>query len=39
MPAERAGLLMVFRVYDKMSYGIVLNATRQMAILDQVRNP
>jgi len=39
LPAERAGLLMIFRVYDKMSYGIVLNATRQMAILDQVRNP
>ena len=39
LPAERAGLLMVFRAYDKMSYGIVLQASRQMAILDQVRNP
>ena len=39
LPAERAGLLMVFRVYNKMSYGIVLQASRQMAILDEIRNP
>src|SRR5690606_24677834 len=39
LPDERAGLLMVFRVYDRMSYGIVLNAQRQLAILDKVRNP
>lgn len=39
LPDERAGLLMVFRVYERMSYGIVLNAQRQLAILDKVRNP
>lgn len=39
LPDERAGLLMVFRVYDRMSYGIVLNAQRQLAIMDKVRNP
>ncbi|MFN3581898.1 MAG: LysM peptidoglycan-binding domain-containing protein [Pseudomonas sp.] len=39
LPDERAGLLMVFRAYDKMSYGIVLEASRQMAIMDKVRNP
>lgn len=39
LPDERAGLLMVFRAYDKMSYGIVLNARRQLAIMDKVRNP
>ncbi|PKM29843.1 MAG: peptidoglycan-binding protein [Gammaproteobacteria bacterium HGW-Gammaproteobacteria-11] len=39
LPDERAGELMVFRAYDKMSYGIVLSATRQMAIMDKVRNP
>ncbi|MFN3582254.1 MAG: peptidoglycan-binding protein, partial [Pseudomonas sp.] len=39
LPDERAGLMMVFSVYDKMSYGIVLNASRQLAIMDKVRNP
>lgn len=39
IPDERAGLLMVFRTYDKLSYALVLNATRQLAIMDKVRNP
>jgi nucleoid-associated protein YgaU len=39
VPDERSGLLMIFRTYDKLSYGLVLNATRQLAVLDKVRNP
>ncbi|OLF51411.1 LysM peptidoglycan-binding domain-containing protein [Pseudomonas chlororaphis] len=39
MPDERAGLLMVFRTYDKLSYGLVLNASHSLAVLDKVRNP
>lgn len=39
IPDERAGLLMVFRTYDKLSYGLVLNASRLLAVLDKVRNP
>ena len=39
LPDERAGLLMVFRVFDKMSFGIVLDATRPLAINDKVSNP
>ena len=39
VPDERAGLLMVFRVYDKLSYGLILNATRQLAVSDKIRNP
>lgn len=39
LPAERAGLLMVFRTYEKMSFGLVMNADRPLAVDDQVRNP
>jgi len=39
VPDERAGLLMVFRTYEKLSYGLVLAATRQLELLDKVKNP
>ncbi|WP_426142607.1 LysM peptidoglycan-binding domain-containing protein [Pseudomonas sp. DWP3-1-2] len=39
VPDERSGLLMVFRTYDKLSYGLVLQANRSLAIMDKVRNP
>jgi len=39
IPDERAGLLMVFRTYDKLSYGIVLSSNQQLSVLDKVRNP
>jgi|SRR5690554_49016 nucleoid-associated protein YgaU len=39
IPDERSGLLMVFRTYDKLSYGLVLYASRQLAVMDKVKNP
>lgn len=39
LPAERAGLLMIFRVFDKVSYGLVLRSKRVLSVLDEVRNP
>lgn len=39
VPDERAGLLMVFRLYDKLSYGLVLEASRSLAVQDRIRNP
>ncbi len=39
IPDERAGLLMVFHTYDKLSYGLVLQATRQLETMDKIRNP
>ena len=39
LPDERAGLLMVFRTFEKMSFALVLEADRALAVHDKVRNP
>ncbi len=39
LPSERAGLLMVFRTFEKLSYGLVLVTERPLAVYDEVRNP
>ena len=39
IPDSRAGLLMVFRTFEKMSYGIVLKANRPLAVMDRVVRP
>jgi hypothetical protein len=39
LPNERAGTFMVFRVYDRLSYGLVLSADTVMAVGDYVRSP
>jgi hypothetical protein len=39
LPDEQAGLLMVFRTFDRVSFGLVMHATRVMHIDDKVRNP
>lgn len=39
LPDERAGLLMIFRTFEKMSFALVLESDRPLAIKDKVRNP
>ncbi len=39
IPEERAGLMMVYRVFEKVSYGLILKATRTMQVLDRVAPP
>ncbi len=39
VPDSRAGLLMIFRTFEKVSYGLVLKATRPLAVMDKVKNP
>lgn len=39
LPSERAGTLLVFRVYDRISYGLVVGASSEIRVADYVRNP
>ena len=39
LPTERAGVAMIFRVFDRVSYALVMDATRTMKKLDEVTNP
>lgn len=39
VPDERAGLMFVFRVFDRVAYAILLNTTDPVAIGDVVRRP
>lgn len=39
LPAERAGLLMIFRTFEKMSFGLVMHASRPLKVKDLVREP
>ncbi len=39
LPEERAGLLMVFRTYEKVSYALIMEATRAIHVNDRVTNP
>lgn len=39
VPDERSGTLVVYRAYDKLSYALVVEAGRQMRVMDKVKNP
>lgn len=39
LPDERAGLLMVFRTFKKMSFALVLEADRPLTVGDSLQNP
>jgi hypothetical protein len=39
LPDVHAGQLMVFRVFDQVSFGVVMRAKRSIHLLDKVRNP
>jgi hypothetical protein len=39
LPSERYGLVFVFRVFDRVSYAVVMNASRPVQPRDVVRTP
>ena len=39
LPDERSGTLLVFKVFDRMSYGLIVGASDTIHVRDVVRNP
>jgi hypothetical protein len=39
LPDEYAGHLMIFRTFDELSYGLIMQASNEIRVLDRVRNP
>lgn len=39
LPDQRRGILMVFRTFEKVSYGLILRAEAPLKVLDVVKNP
>ena len=39
LPDSRSGLLMVYRVYDRVSYALIMQSEGPVYLLDSVRNP
>ena len=39
LPSERAGTLIVFKTFDRISYGLVIGARSPMRVADRVYNP
>jgi hypothetical protein len=39
LPEESAGMLMIFKTYERISYALIMEATSEVHLLDKVRNP
>lgn len=39
LPEERSGVVMIFRVFDRVSYALVMDTTVPLHLLDRVTNP
>lgn len=39
LPDQRRGIMMVFRTFEKVSYGLILRSSSPLKVLDSVRNP
>jgi hypothetical protein len=38
LPLERSGIIMIFKAYDRISYGLIMRASYGIKVYDQVNN-
>ena len=39
LPSEHAGYILLFRIFDKVSYALVMKASREIHLMDRISNP
>jgi len=39
LPSEHAGYILLFRIFDNISYGLIMKASREIHLMDKVANP
>jgi hypothetical protein len=39
LPSERTGTFMVFKTFDNISYGLIMEATNLIRVGDKIQNP
>lgn len=39
LPSEHAGYILLFRIFDKVSYALVMKASRDIHLMDRISNP
>lgn len=39
LPSERSGLMVIFRTFEKLSFGLVVKSYKSITVMDEVKNP
>ncbi|MDH5256635.1 MAG: peptidoglycan-binding protein, partial [Gammaproteobacteria bacterium] len=39
LPSEHSGYLLIFRTFEKVSYALIMKATREIHLMDRITNP
>lgn len=39
LPDQEAGIALVFRIFDRVSYALVMSASKNIRVLDRVQTP
>ena len=39
LPSERSGLMIIFRTFEKVSFGLIMKSYKSITVMDEVKNP